>query len=212
MTSLTLAAVVMTLSGVPSPPQIKWCLLPVLRRSTGDGPVSALLFRADMEAVHACPRPVELAGRVQLGEQDPVQLVEDSYLLPPVQLAPARLPRAEAQLLGQESPGYVVVEHEQDALPTEPARHRPRTRRPLRPRRQERLDQRPQVVVHDPRPSTHTITNGQIVTPVTANQHTSTGSCYELIYGLTHAPSERAVFGGGPGWFSARCRSLPGPN
>lgn len=44
VTSLTLAAVVMTLSGVPWPSQIKWCLLPVLRRSTGDGPVSAPRF------------------------------------------------------------------------------------------------------------------------------------------------------------------------
>jgi len=44
VTSLTLAAVVMTLSGVPRPSQIKWCLLPVFRRSTGDGPVSAPPF------------------------------------------------------------------------------------------------------------------------------------------------------------------------
>ncbi len=44
VTSLTFAAVVMTLSGVPRPSQIKWCLLPVLRRSTGDGPVSAPPF------------------------------------------------------------------------------------------------------------------------------------------------------------------------
>ena len=44
MTSLTLAAVVMTLSGVPRPSQIRWCLLPVFRRSTGDGPVSAPPF------------------------------------------------------------------------------------------------------------------------------------------------------------------------
>ncbi len=42
--SLTFAAVVMTLSGVPRPSQIRWCLLPVFRRSTGDGPVSAPPF------------------------------------------------------------------------------------------------------------------------------------------------------------------------
>lgn len=35
MTSLTFAAVVMTLSGVPRPSQIRWCLLPVFRQSTG---------------------------------------------------------------------------------------------------------------------------------------------------------------------------------
>ncbi|MFG3304884.1 hypothetical protein ACGF22_07035, partial [Streptomyces wuyuanensis] len=31
-----------------------------------------------------------------------------------------------------------------------------------------------------PRPSTHTTTNGRIVTPVTADQSTSPRSCYEL--------------------------------
>ncbi len=45
VTSLTLAAVVMTLSGVPRPSQIRRCLLPVFRRSTGDGPVPAPPFR-----------------------------------------------------------------------------------------------------------------------------------------------------------------------
>lgn len=44
VTSLTFAAVVMTCSGVPRPSQIRWCLLPVLRRSTGDGPVAAPPF------------------------------------------------------------------------------------------------------------------------------------------------------------------------
>lgn len=83
-----------------------------------------------------------------------MQLVEDSCLLPPVQPAPGRLSRAEPQLRGQKLPGYVVVEDEQDALRAEPIRHRPRPRRPLRPRRQQRLDQRPQLIVHDPRSST----------------------------------------------------------
>jgi hypothetical protein len=40
VTSLTFAAVVMTFSGVPLPSQIRWCLLPLLRRSTGEGPVA----------------------------------------------------------------------------------------------------------------------------------------------------------------------------
>lgn len=42
--SLTFAAVVMTWSGVPFPSQIRWCLPPVFRRSTGDGPVASPLF------------------------------------------------------------------------------------------------------------------------------------------------------------------------
>ncbi|WP_367437348.1 serine hydrolase domain-containing protein [Streptomyces celluloflavus] len=78
-------------------------------------------------------------------------------------------------------PGYVVVEDEQDALQTKSVPHRLRPRRPLRPRRQHRLDQRPQLIVHDPRSSTHTLTNGRIITPVTANQDVSARSCYDLI-------------------------------
>ncbi|MDI5904330.1 MULTISPECIES: hypothetical protein [Streptomyces] len=123
LTSLTFAAVVMNLSGVPSPSQIKWCLLPVFRRSTGDGPVSEPpFFRADMRAVHASPRPVEVVGRVQFGQQDPVQLVEDPCLLPALQASPAGLPGAEPQLQRQELSGYVVVEDVQDALQAESVR------------------------------------------------------------------------------------------
>ncbi len=110
-----------------------------------------------------------------------MQPVESPCLLPPVQTAPARLPRAEVQLQRQELPGYVVVEDEQDALQTKSVRHRLRPRRPLRPRRQHRLDQRPQLIVHDPRSSTHTLTNGRIITLVTANQDVSARSCYDLL-------------------------------
>lgn len=119
--------------------------------------------------------------RVQLGEEDAVQLVEDPSLLPPLQPAPAGLPGAEPQLQRQELPGHVVIEDVQDALQTQPVRHRPRPRRPRRPGRQQRFDQCPQRIVHDPRPSAHAITNGRIVTPVTADQRTSTRSCYELL-------------------------------
>jgi hypothetical protein len=117
VTSLTLAAVVMTLNGVPRPSQIKVCLLPVFRRSTGDGPVPAPpFFRADVGAVHARPGPIELPRRVELGEQDPVQLVEDTGLLPPLHPAPAGLTGAEPQRQRQQLPGYVVVQDLQDAL------------------------------------------------------------------------------------------------
>ena len=109
-----------------------------------------------------------------------MQLVEDAGLLPSVQSSPAGLSRAEPQLQGQELPGYVVVEDVQDALQTQPVRHRPRPRRLLGPGRQQRFDQRPQVVVHDPRPSAHNIPNGRIVISVTPDQGTSTRSCYEL--------------------------------
>lgn len=52
--------------------------------------------------------------------------------------------------------------------------------RSLRPRQQQRLDQSPQLIVHDPRSSAHTLTNGRIVTPVAACRDDSARSCYEL--------------------------------
>jgi hypothetical protein len=58
-------------------------------------------------------------------------------------------------------PGDAGAEHEQDVLQTQPIVHRPRSRRPLRPLRQQRLDQRSQRIVHDPRPVAHTHTNGE---------------------------------------------------
>jgi hypothetical protein len=60
VTSFTLAAVMMTLSGVPCPSQIRWCLLPVFRPPTGDGPVSGPLFRALRQ---------QLRGHVTAGQQ-----------------------------------------------------------------------------------------------------------------------------------------------
>ncbi len=182
MTSLTFAAVVMTLSGVPRPSQIRWCLLPVFRRSTGDGPVSAppLPFsrgcgthpRRPWTSRAGRPRSAQQAGPGAVGRRrPPVATVEPS---------PAGLPGAESQLRRQELPGDVVVEDVQDALQTQPVRQRPRPRRLLRPSRQQRLDQCPQVIIHDPRPSTHTLPNGRIVTPVTAYQDISPRSCYEL--------------------------------
>jgi hypothetical protein len=150
---------------------------PVDRRRTG---VGTPFFRADVGPVHTGPGPVEFARGVEFGKQETVQLVEDAGLLPPVQAPPARLSGPESELRRQELPGDVVVEDVEDALQAQPVRHRPRPRRPLGPGRQERFDQRPQVIVHDPRPSAHSITNGRIIRPVTAHQTTSTRSCYEL--------------------------------
>lgn len=130
VTSLTLAAVVMTLNGVPRPSQIR---LVFCCPSSAGRPATDLcqlpLFRTDVGAVHAREGPAEFAGRVQLGEQDAVRLVEDLGLLPPLQTAPAHLPRSEPQLQGQELPGFVVVERVQDALQEQPVRHGPRPRR-----------------------------------------------------------------------------------
>lgn len=132
--SLTSAAVVMTWSGV-LPSQIRWCVLPVFCRWTGDGPVASPLFGIDVGAVHARAGPVQFAGRVQLREQDAMQLIEDACLLPAVQVLPAGLSRAEPQLQGQELPSDALVQAIRNALQTQPVRHRLRPRRPLGPRR-----------------------------------------------------------------------------
>jgi hypothetical protein len=55
--------------------------------------------------------PARLSGRIQFGEQNAVQPVEDPGLLPPVQTPPAGLSGAEPQLQRQQLPGHVVVEH-----------------------------------------------------------------------------------------------------
>ncbi len=85
-----------------------------------------------------------------------MQPFEDPCLLPAVQTPPAGLAGAESQLRGQELPGDVLVQDVQDALQAQAVRHRSLPRRPLGPGRQQWFDQRPQVVVHDPRPSRHT--------------------------------------------------------
>jgi hypothetical protein len=82
--SLTWAAVVITLSGVPRPSH----------------------FRSRPHTRGPCPVP----RRIQSGEQDSVQPVEDSGLLPSLQAAPAGLTGAEPQLRRQQLPGDVVDE------------------------------------------------------------------------------------------------------
>src|SRR5690606_32600326 len=63
---------------------------------TSDKPVLASPFAgADVGTVDACSGPVEFAGRVQLGEQDAVQPVEDSGPLPALEAPPVSLARAE---------------------------------------------------------------------------------------------------------------------
>lgn len=107
--SLTLVAVVMALSGVPRPSQIKWCLLPVFLRSTGGGPVLVLPFRPDLRTVHTCAGPVKFACGVQFSEQDPMQPVKHPRPLPLLQAPPAGLAGAEPQLRGRWLAGDVVV-------------------------------------------------------------------------------------------------------
>lgn len=90
VTSLTFAAVVMTLNGVPRPSQIRSCLLPVFHRSTGDGPVSTPSFSCGCGS-RPRTRGTSRVRRVEFGEQDAVPLVEDPGLLPAAQAPPAGL-------------------------------------------------------------------------------------------------------------------------
>lgn len=89
-----------------------------------------------------------------------MQLLEHTRVLPTLQVSPAILVRVDAQLQRQLLPRDPGVEHDQHSLRAQTVRHRPRTGRLLRPRRQHRLDHRPQLVVHDPRLHAHTHVNG----------------------------------------------------
>lgn len=93
--------------------------------------------------------------------------------------AASRSARAEPQLRGPMLPGDVVAEHVRDSLQEPLASYRPWPWWLRQPGRQ-RLDQCLQAVVHDPRLSTHAITNGRIITPVTPDQNISSRSRYEL--------------------------------
>lgn len=116
----------------------------------------AVLGRPSAAIGHAHPWPVEFVGRIQLGQQGPVQPVE----------APAfcHLPTRRQQVWSEpnlsswgELPGDAVVEDERDALEAGPVRHRPQPGRPLR---QQRLDQRPRSTAEYPHhyewPNRHT--------------------------------------------------------
>jgi hypothetical protein len=76
-------------------------------------------------------------------------------------------------------PDDVVAEHIQDALQKQPVGNRLRAG-VFSARATATARSMPKAIVHDPRPNTHTLANGRIVTLGTPNQRTSTRSCYEL--------------------------------
>lgn len=179
--SLTFAAVVMTLSGVPFPSQIRWCLLPVLRRSTGDGPVAAPSFsrgRGSRPRTRATsrvrrPRSVRRAGGG----------------------AAVRRLRPSASGSGASStsvrsrtpvPGAGVARRCPDAGRTEcPAgiAGRPPASAPVTARARAAAAVRSVPTSRRPRSTaeaSHDV-NGRIITSVTLDQGASTRSCYELL-------------------------------
>lgn len=105
-----------------------------------------------MAGVDHRPRPVELLRSPQLLQQDDVKAVPHAGLVPSGQPPPARHARAEAELLGQVLPLDAGVQDEQDPAQSLPVRNPRPPGDQLRTRlRQQRLDQRPQFVRHDPR-------------------------------------------------------------
>ncbi len=94
-----------------------------------------------------CPQAARRNGVVAGHGAGVVQLVEDAGVGPALQPPPAGHPGAEPEFLRQVLPTDPGVHHEQDALQALPVRHRPRTRRLVRPRRQQRLDQLPKLVI-----------------------------------------------------------------
>jgi hypothetical protein len=71
--SLRLPPVGPTVSGLPRPQTIRWCLEPFRERSTGLGPVLAPPKRPHVRAVNRGPRPVDPVGFVELHQQQLVQ-------------------------------------------------------------------------------------------------------------------------------------------
>lgn len=180
VTSFTFAAVVMTLSGVPRPSQIRWCLLPVFRRSTGDGPVSAPPFsrgRGNHPRTHVTsrvrrPRSTRRAGPCAAGRKPPPSAIGPGDASTS---GPTRTPAPEAGIArlcrctgrterpaDRTGPTPAAARATAPATAAATARSTPTTHRP-------------RSTVEYPH-----LTNGRIVTPVTPHQPTSTRSCYEL--------------------------------
>jgi hypothetical protein len=96
----------------------RWCSERGRPRSTGLGPTLPPPFRLDLTGVGDRTQPVELAGGVQLRQQQLVQPLPQPGPLPPTQPPPTRHPRAKTKLLRQMLPGDPRLQHEQDPAHT----------------------------------------------------------------------------------------------
>ena len=124
----------------------------------GSGPSWSPLFRMDLAGVDDRPRPLDLTGRPQPREQEPVQPLPDPGLAATHPGAASRSPRSRSQALAADaSRGSRCA-----AQTGSPAAHSPVgqplstriAKAPLPPRKQ-RLDQLPQLVGDDPRRGGH---------------------------------------------------------
>ena len=85
---------------------------PVHRGRAGLRPT---LYGPHMRAIDRGAGEVQQVRGPQLGQQHLVQALPDPGIVPVAQPAPARHPRTESQLLGQELPADPGVQHEQDS-------------------------------------------------------------------------------------------------
>ena len=146
--SFRLPPVSPTVSGLPRPQTIRWCLEPLRERSTGLGPVLAPPKRPHVRAVDRRSRPVDPLRLVELREQQLVQLLPDAGLLPLAQPAPAGHPRAAAHLLRQVLPrgSPSAARTRSRSAPSGPRSASDREPMPPRHLRDQRLKQLPQLV------------------------------------------------------------------
>lgn len=155
-------------------------MLPGRARSTGWDRFWAPSSGPDVAGVDHRPGPVQLLRRPQPRQQDGMEPVPHSGLVPRGKTPPTRHAGTKAELLGQVLPLDAGVEHEQDPAQSlsvrnpRPARHQLRSRD-----RKQRLDQQPQFIGHDPRPrlplphEQTKRTSKPTVTPSTASVRTS---------------------------------------
>jgi hypothetical protein len=102
-------------------------------------------------------RPLELTGGPQLREQERVQPLPHACLLPRIEAAVAGRAGPKAELERQVPPRDPGMQHKQDPLQRRTIIEPPTTRvaeATLDPR-QQRLDQPPQPIRHDPRRNSH---------------------------------------------------------
>ena len=106
--SLRLPPVSPTVSGVPRPQTIRWCLEPLRERSTGLGPVLRPPKRPHVRAVDRRSRPVDPLRLIELREQQLVQPLPDAGLLPLAQPPPTGHPEPQPISCGRYSQGIPV--------------------------------------------------------------------------------------------------------
>jgi hypothetical protein len=153
VTSGRLAAVTAAVSGSPCPSQTSWILDPGLPRSTGFAPTWSPALGAHAGRVHAGARPVQPALLAEPVEDVEVEPLEHARLRPLGKPPPGGRWRAAAELLSRQQPprggGARHVDDRGKAVAVADGAASATIRR-AGWRRQEGLDDRPQLVGDEP--------------------------------------------------------------